>query len=294
MHQPDLGIRWQQILYSWTLPVFWVVVVMLFFNWGLEAMKWKLLLHSLESISFLKAFQSVMAGCSITMLTPNRTGEFGGRVLFLKTENRVKGISLTILGSISQLIITCLLGLLGLIYLRITSASLLQTTNLHWVIGNIFIFFNFAMSLGLLLLFFKVRKLGALLARIKWIEKRIHFLDVLNDFSNKDLLRLLFYSLLRYLIFILQFLWMLQLMQVHLNVLIGFWLVAVFYQIMALVPTIGFTELPVRATAGVFIFGIFSTNTLGIQATTFAIWVINLVIPALLGGYFLMRVRIIK
>jgi hypothetical protein len=267
---------------------------MLFLNWGIEALKWKLLLHSLEKVSIIKAFKSVMAGCSVTMLTPNRTGEFGGRVLFLKPENRIKAISLTILGSISQLIITCILGFMGLIYFRVTSSLLLQTANLHWVFSEMTILLSLIVTIVLIMLYFKVRKLGLMLSSISWFKNRVHFLHALNDFSNKDLLRLLFYSLLRYLVFILQFIWMLQLMQVNLNMLVGFWLVAVFYQTMALVPTIGFTELPVRATAGVIIFGLFSTNILGIQAATFAIWFINLVIPALMGGFFLMRVRLIK
>jgi uncharacterized membrane protein YbhN (UPF0104 family) len=70
----------------------------------------------LEAISFLKSLKCVFAGCSITMLTPNRTGEFGGRILFLKKENRAKAISINIVGSIAQLLVTMVLGCVSFCY----------------------------------------------------------------------------------------------------------------------------------------------------------------------------------
>src|SRR6478672_9884043 len=76
IHQPDLHERWMQIKESWKQPMFWIIVAMLFINWGLEARKWQLLIAPLERFSFKTALMSVFAGCSVTMLTPNRIGEY--------------------------------------------------------------------------------------------------------------------------------------------------------------------------------------------------------------------------
>jgi hypothetical protein len=77
-------------------------------------------------------------------------------------------------------------------------------------------------------------------------------------------------------------------MHVEMESSIAFWLVGVFYLMMAIIPTIGFTELPIRSALGISIFGIVSSNILGIQAACFSIWIINLVIPATIGSVFLL------
>ena len=114
--QSDLSLRWSQLKSSWHDPLLGVVFLLMFLNWGIEALKMKYLLQPLEKISFLKSLKSVFAGCSITMLTPNRTGEFGGRILFLKPQNRIKAISVNIIGSISQLAVTMILGSISFYY----------------------------------------------------------------------------------------------------------------------------------------------------------------------------------
>ena len=65
----------------------------------------------------------MLAGCSITMLTPNRIGEYGGRIMYVQEQHRLKAISLTILGSISQLTITMFMGTTGLAILKFGSIA---------------------------------------------------------------------------------------------------------------------------------------------------------------------------
>jgi len=59
-------------------------------------------------------------------------------------------------------------------------------------------------------------------------------------------------------------------------------------------PTIGFTELPVRATASVELFKLYSSNIVGIQAAALGIWIINLVIPAIIGSLLIFGIKITK
>ena len=87
---------------------------------------------------------------------------------------------------------------------------------------------------------------------------------------------------------------MLHVMHVSIGFYISFWLLTVFYLMMVLLPTIGFTELPVRAAASVLILGLFSNNILGIQVASFGIWLINLVLPAIIGSIFMFRIKIMK
>src|SRR5690606_5376414 len=93
-----------------------LVLILMLFNWGLEARKWQLLVRSLEQISFLRAFSAILSGVSLSINTPNRIGEYGGRMLYLSNQNKLKSIAAAVVGSLSQLIITIIFGLTGLIY----------------------------------------------------------------------------------------------------------------------------------------------------------------------------------
>ncbi len=292
--QPDLDLRWNQIKGCWIDMRFWIIVGLMFVNWGIEAAKWKRLISPLEHFSFGKAIKSVLAGCSITMLTPNRIGEFGGRIMYVAEENRLKAISLTILGSISQLTITMLMGTVGLLVLK---TSLVQDdflSALPWFLNDIILYLSLFVTVILFLVYFKVHFILLLVARVKFLKGVLKYVDVVDIFSGKQLLRILFLSFLRYMVFILQYVLLLQVMGVEVSLLLSFWVLTIFYLIMVMAPTIGFTELPVRATASVALLSVFSDNVLGIQAAAFGIWLINLVIPAIAGSLLILGIKIMK
>ena len=96
---------------------FWLVIALVFVNWGFEAKKWQVLLKTIQHASFFTAYKSVLSGVTLSINTPNRIGEYGGRILYVEEGKRIKAISLSIAGSISQLIITLTMGCCGLIYI---------------------------------------------------------------------------------------------------------------------------------------------------------------------------------
>lgn len=295
IHQPDLEERWQQIKASWRQYQFWVVFLLMFLNWGIEARKWQLLLTHLEKFTLIKAFKAVMAGCSITMLTPNRIGEYGGRIMYVSEEHRLKAISLTILGSISQLTITMLMGTLGLFILKNGSiVSPEKFDAVPWLIGAPLLFISLTVTVILLLLYFRVRFITTIISKIRFLKNLVRYIEVLDVFSGKQLLRIIFLSFFRYIVFILQYMLLLKVMEVDIAYPVSFLLLTVFYLVMVVAPTVGFTELPVRATASVVLFKLFSTNIIGIQAAAFGIWLINLVLPAVLGSLLIFGLKIMK
>lgn len=249
----------------------------------------------LEKFSFLTAFKSILSGCSVTMLTPNRTGEYGGRILYVQEENRIRAISLTILGSMSQLLVTIWMGTTGLIILKYTSLSGSNGFNvLPGFLNNSLIWFSIFLNIGLVSLYFWIGWLITLLTRVKIFKNFVKHIKILDEFSGKQLLRILLLSFLRYLVFILQYMLLLNVMQVGIDWILLLWLLSIFYLIMAMAPTIGFTELPVRAAASVELLKLYSDNILGIQAATLVIWLINLVIPALAGSLLILGIKITK
>ena len=208
-----------QIKNSFENPALWFAFLLMLFNWGIEARKWQILLSPLEKLSFANCFKSVLAGCSITMLTPNRVGEYGGRILYVREENRLDAIPLTILGSISQLFITVLMGTTGLIYLKYVDGGNHLFNSLPAYTDDVLLYISASAAIFLILIYFRVELLVRLFNKIIFLKKVALHIVLLNTFSRKQLLRILFLSFLRYMVFILQFILLLQVMQVEISFL---------------------------------------------------------------------------
>jgi hypothetical protein len=294
-NQPDLLQRWQQIAGGWKKPVFWLVIILMFVNWGIESKKWQLLIRHVQNFSFGRAFKSVLSGCSVTMLTPNRIGEYGGRILYVEEKNRLKAISLSLVGSISQLLVTMLMGCVGLLYLRFFSQNKKSTLSVlpeFW--GDVLIYLSLGVTALLLLFYLRLGWLVRMLEKLPSLQKVVNHIKVLDEFNDKALVEILFLSFIRYLVFVLQYVLMLQVVEINIPIILCFWLMTVFYLVMAIAPSIGFIELPVRISASWVIFKLYTGNQLGVGTASLGIWLINLVLPAVIGSLLILSIKIVK
>ncbi len=295
INQPDLANRWHEIKDSWQNRKFWLVIFLMFVNWGIEAKKWQLLINNIQKFSFIRAFKSVLSGCSVTMLTPNRVGEYGGRILYVENENKIKAISLTIVGSISQLLVTMVMGCLGLVFLRFFSHNTSNALNVlpdFW--SNVLIYLSVAFTLFLSLFYLRIGWLVRMMEKVPAFQKIVKHISVLDEFSAKQLLHILSLSFLRFVVFVLQYVLLLQVMHVAIGRWLCFWLITVFYLVMAVAPTLGFIELPVRVKASWEILRFYTGNELGVGAAALGIWLINLVVPAIIGSLLILSIKIVK
>ena len=96
--------------------MFVVCVILSILNWGLETAKWRLLILKIEKISFTRAFKAILSGVTVSVFTPNRIGEYAGRVVYINTADRIKAALITVISSLSQLTITLLVGALSLLF----------------------------------------------------------------------------------------------------------------------------------------------------------------------------------
>jgi Lysylphosphatidylglycerol synthase TM region len=295
--QPDLNYAYHLIKNAPfnTEPLkFWFVIFLVFANWGIETAKWQLLINVLEPLSFLKALKSVLCGVTLSLNTPNRIGEYGGRILFIKEENRLQAISLSVAGGIAQLIITLLMGVGGLFFLltTMTDRSIILGLSIFWI--KTLMCLTSAFIIFLILLFFKLNWIQFVISKIPYANKWVKYTTVLDDFDANVLLRLLFLSLFRYLIFVFQYILVLQLLQVQMDWWQSFWLITALFWVLAIVPSFAIAELGIRGKFGIALFSIYSSNTIGIIGTTFGIWFINLFIPALIGCVIIISTKIVK
>ena len=294
-NQPDLRQRWAQINIGFTNWKFWLAIVMMFINWGIESKKWQILINHLQHFSFWLAIKSVLCGCSITMLTPNRIGEYGGRILHVEEKHRIKAISLSLVGSISQLLVTMVMGCIGLLYLRYLSPNKngdLGVLPEFW--GDILIYVSICLTIIILLFYLRLGWLVRMMERLPTLQNVVKHIKVLDEFNNNKLVQILSLSFIRYLVFVMQYVLILQAMQIETSIWLSFWLMTAFYLVMAVAPSIGFIELPLRVSASWIIFKFYTTNELGVGTASLAIWIVNLVIPAIIGSLLILSIKILE
>ena len=272
---------------------FWMVLVLVFVNWGLEARKWQLLVNAIEPMSFGKAFKSVLSGITFSLNLPNRMGEYVGRVLYVQEGNRLRSISLSIAGGISQLIITMLMGSLGLAWLVFAGDKTVPLMGLSFFWLKLFLYGSVIGTILMFLFLFRLQWLTMLLEKLPYADRFSRYINVLETFDANILLRLLCISLLRYMVFALQYIFMLQIMQVDSDYWQSFWLVTVMFWVLAIIPSFAIAELGIRGTVAKTLFAC-SKNLVGILSVTFSIWFINLFVPALIGSLLILSFKIKK
>ena len=265
----------------------------MFLNWGIEAKKWQILIKPVQKVSYFLSLRSVLSGVSFSLFIP--TGDYVGKILYMKEGNRLKSLALSFAGSISQLIITLSAGLIGLVYLRShVFQPKMQLVGLSefWLDALMYVILS-----GLLVLvsiYYKIARITTLLEKIPFIFRYRFFIQNLEQFHEKELTGILILSACRFVVFIVQYLLLFHIFNVQISMIDAASATSALFLVLALIPTITIAELGVRGEASLQLFGLLSANTLGIVATAASIWVVNLIIPALAGSLFIIGIKLFR
>jgi len=269
-------------------PLPWGVLggvgLLMLVNWGAEALKWRWLMEPVQRLSFARACEATIAGTSIGLITPNRVGEFAGRVLFLDPEHRVEGSFVTLLGSIAQFVVTLLIGGLALPFNTFLHSGAEEPGSAWNVVG----WCTLLISGASVFLYFNPRVFARMLLAVPWLQRYEKHAHVLGSYHRGVLLRVFLLSLLRYGVFTLQFVIVLAaIAQVEPSAAMT--AVPVVFLITTLVPTMALTELGVRGSVAA---SVIVGDDVAIIVSTTLIWLINIVFPALVGALILLFARI--
>lgn len=292
--QPQLEESWlhiRQSFQSYKIIYLVAAVFLIAANWGLETRKWMLSVRTFYPITFSQAFKAVLSGVSFSVTMPNRVGEYLGRMMYLPEGNRLKTISVTLVGSFAQLLVTIIIGTVGLIILKSSLASQFPQLRIWYQ----FIVYGLIITVCIMLLvYFNVE--GTVNLFNKWIrnKKYIFLVEALQKFHTGLLIRLLLLSFFRYMIFIIQYILLFYLFEVNVPVATIVTVMSVVFLAMAVIPSIALVEVWLRGEISIRLMGLFSLNTLGIGFTSVTVWFINLILPAIAGSLLLLSLRIFR
>jgi hypothetical protein len=282
----------------------YIAVALLFLiiiNWGIESLKWKLLITQVETISFFTSFEAVLGGLAVSVFTPNRVGEFIGRVFILKKTDPLKAILLTIVGSFSQLLVTIVLG--SAAYLFFAPRYLTSLTyDSTWLVNG-FSFSLVILSLLSVFTFFNISVLHriSILIPEKYSTRIRNSIDAMADCPTPLLFKTVMLSTLRYLVFSTQFFLAIRLTGLHFTIMQSMMVIPVIYLVLAAIPTMALAELGVRSSVSVFLFGLLAgpgildaEATLAVISASTLIWIINIAVPSLAGVLVVFRLNFFR
>lgn len=268
---------------QWFLLILSVIFMPI--NWLLEAKKWHWLIKKLDTnFRYKQAIAGIFAGMSSGLFTPNRVGEYIGRLSYVKQKHRTKGIVLTFLDRIAQMSITSLFGLPAVLIL---SDSVIFNFKLPFSLVLAVVFLN--LILFVLLLFPKV--LNTLFSKNKFT--RLLSLSF-KHLRKRDILFIFALSMLRYFVFSFQFFFLILCFGYEGNPAFIFVIVASIFLLKSVIPSIAFSELGIRESIAITIFSELSQASSTAFNATFLLYLINIIIPALIGMYFVYKSKSAK
>lgn len=259
-----------------------ILVTLSFFNWFFEILKWQTLVANISKISFQEAASQSLGALTASLFTPNRIGEYGAKAMYYQWYLRKKIMLLNLLSHSLQMAMTTIFGTLGLAYF--------------------ILYFQPKLNYGGLLI--SVLLVGIIvisvmhLLKVSWFKKQKHAFNRLINFaksiSKNSVLKTVLFSLMRYLIFSFQFYYLLVLFGIDLYYLEAMAAISTMYLLSSIIPSIFIFDVVIKGGVAVYVFGIFGIPNPIILSVVTLMWVLNFVLPSVIGSYHVLTFKLPK
>ena len=258
------------------------ILLLMPINWAIETWKWKLLIRDIEpEIGFGRSIKAVMSGVTVGTITPNRAGEFAGRILFVQKENRAKASYLTIFGDTAQFCATVIFGIAGLL--------LIGNHISETIPYNTLMIISAICGIAIIIIFIKFDSIINTLGKTKLVKKRFEKYVPQCEINLKNKLITLLLSIARYAVFCLQFYLSLRFFSIDITAQSAFAAIFTTYICTYLIPSIAAAELGIRVSFAILFIGIFTTQETAIALASLLLYLVNVGIPITIGGIFLLK-----
>ena len=231
-----------------------------------EILKWQNLVSYIHKISLFDATKQVLGALTAGLFTPNGIGEYAGKALFFEKSQTKNIVFLNLICNGIQLILSVVFGIFGLLYLGYGK----------WVV------FLLAVLLGFLVLGFGLKKVKIkgysitdLILKINEIPKSIHR-------KNNYL------AVCRYLIFSHQYYFLFLVFDVQLPYFTLMATISAVYLLASSLPTFQFLDFAVKGSVALYFFGNLGVNEWIVVFISTLFWFLNIVLPAVIGSYFVL------
>ena len=224
----------------------------------------------------------IFSGISLGFITPHAVGDYLARIWSFDHAERKKALIPVLITRTAQSIPTVIFGLIPFVFI----SSHLSLKLMEWPNEYSFelIIFGLVFFLLLLLIFFRYGNKGA---------SMLSYLKVFKQVQAVDYGQILGLSLLRYLVFSLQFLILLQAFDLDIGLMDQMMGVFFIFFMKSILPTFNFlSDLGIREFSAILYFEYLGVDTSPVILSSLILWTINIVIPALIGLYFIQKFKL--
>ena len=164
----------------------------------------------------------------------------------------------------------------------------------------IMIFIVLILTALILTLFFNLSLLIPLFRRLSFVAKFKKYIKVFSNYKPLELLNILLLSIIRYIVFSLQYYIIIYMFGVKIPITEGLIMISLIFLIMSVIPTIALIEIGIRGSVALYFISfivpkpISVGDEIGILTSSFAIWIINLVVPAIIGAFFIPNLKFFR
>ena len=239
-------------------------------NRYLEILKWQNLASFILPISVGEASKQVLGALTAGIFTPNGLGEYAGKALFFKKEQTKQVIFLNLICNGIQMILTIVFGIIGLLLIGYWKWSLGIIA-----IAIVLIFTSF-LSKNITIKGYSIQKL---FHKINEIPKKIHRKNIAL-------------GILRYIVFSHQYYVLFLVFDVDLPYLTLIGSISAVYFLASSLPSFQFLDFAVKGSVAVFFFGKLGINEWIVIFISTLMWFLNVVLPVIIGAYFVMRFKL--
>ncbi len=271
----------------------WLIIAILLMpvNWAFETLKWNTLVRNFEELSFFRAYRGILSGITFSLFTPNRVGEYGGRILIVKPENNWKAVIATLVGSFCQMLVLLSMGFVGLLFFAG------KFLNLDPLMLRGIMFLGVFLIGILLFCFYNIDLIIPIVKRLPFVHRLKRFVKhivMLRNYTSRELTTALSYGLLRYLIYSLQYYLILRFFAIEVPLLMGFASIATIFLLQTSIPLPPIIGLLTRGKIALFVWEHYTDQQSDILATTFGLFLLNLIIPAILGLFIIISTNVLQ
>ena len=237
-----------------------------FLNRYFEILKWQNLAQEVAVISKMEATKQVLAALTLGVFTPVGIGEYVGKALYFEKKETKKIIFLNLICNGIQVLVTGLVGLIGMVMLGYYYWSILLI--LSCVVVILISFFTKRILI-------QGHSIENFISRINAIPKKIHHKNILL-------------GLCRYLVFSHQYYFLFVAFDVNLPYLTLMATITTVYLLASIIPSFQFLDFALKGSLAVYFFGKLGVNEWVTVFVTTLMWFLNVVLPVVIGSYYVL------
>ncbi|MFK7899229.1 MAG: lysylphosphatidylglycerol synthase domain-containing protein [Cyclobacteriaceae bacterium] len=257
-----------------------LLLVLAVVNWGLEAVKWKVLVQKIERLTLWKSYMSVLLGLGVSLTMPRSVGELFGRLWGIGESGREAAVGALLISRGMQLSTTLLGGFASLLYFSLSGGMVKEMYYFFWV--------SLAIFVGLI----------SVIVFAFWFSKKETkiqtYLATLKAYSFQTLVSVWSLAVGRFLTYAFQYYLVIHLLVDHMSAVALFAGILLVYLMKSIVlSTHTLSDEVVRQASAIWVFSLIGIGEEPVVVASSTIWILNLLIPSIIGVFLLPKAKIV-